>query len=410
MAQRASVVWLLAMSLAPAAFPRLAAAQPVHQFAEFDPGVEREFVEGMSSYSARDYRHAEAMFRRILDRDPRLLRVRLELARTLFMEKKDEQADYHFRLAAAEHPPAQVARNIVRFREAIRARRAWRFNFDIGLAPDSNINSATDKQTVDIYGLPFRLDPNARARSGTGAFAGGDASIRLNRFGKVPIYLGAYGRWLRYRDHHFDDAYAGVEAGPEFQLGGGRLRMTATGLVRWYGQRRLVTSLGTHLDYEKLVGDKGTVGGTLLVRRNDYARRRDVDGWDAEARLSAGRPLGPTTLGFAYAGIERRWANDPGQAFWREALGIGVLKEIGWGLRPQLAVDLARQVGDGPLAPFGKRRRDWLLQGSFSIYKRDWNVRGFAPSLNVTVTRNYSTLSLYKERRVRGEIRLTKAF
>ena len=310
MARGAFVGCVLVLSLAPAVLPLSAAAQPVQQPAEFDVAIEREFIDGMNSYAARDYRRAEAMFRRILDRDPSLLRVRLELARTLFVEKKDEQADYHFRFAAAEHPPAQVARNIVRFREAIRSRRAWRFNFDVGVAPDSNINSATDKQTLDIYGLPFRLDPTARARSGTGTFAGGDASIRLNRFGKVPIYLGAYGRWLRYRDHHFDDAYAGAEAGPEFQLGGGRLRTTATGLMRWYGKRRLVTSLGGHLDYEKLVGDKWTVGGTLLVRHNDYARRDDVDGWDAEARVSAGRPLGPTTLGFAYAGIERNWAND----------------------------------------------------------------------------------------------------
>ena len=209
------------------------------------------------------------------------------------MEKKDEAADYHFRLAAGEHPPAQVTRNILRFREAIRARRSWRFNFDIGFAPDSNINSATDKQTVDIYGLPFRLDASGRARSGTGRFFGGDASVRLNRFGKIPIYLGAYGRWTHYRDHDFDDAYAGAEAGPEFRLAGGRVRTTATGLMRWYGRRRLVDSFGSHLDYDKLVGDKWTVGGTLLVRHNDYARRRDVDGWDAEARVSANRPLGP---------------------------------------------------------------------------------------------------------------------
>ena len=90
--------------------------------------------------------------------------------------------------------------------------------------------------------------------------------------------------------------------------------------------------------------------------------------------------------------------------------GSGSIKEIGWGLRPQLAVDLSRQVGDAPLAPFGKQRRDWLLQGSLSIYKRDWNIGGFAPSLSVTVTRNHSTLTLYKEKRLRGEVRLTKAF
>jgi hypothetical protein len=376
----------------------------------YDARTQQEFVEGMTAYAARDYRRAEIMFRRILDRDPRLLRVRLELARTLFMEKKDEQADYQFRLAAGEHPPALVVRNIVRFREAIRARRAWRFNFDVGFAPDSNINSATDKETVDIYGLPFRLDSAGRARSDTGVFVGGDASVRLNRFGRVPIYVGGYGRWTRYGDHRFDDAYAGAEVGPEFEVAGGRLRTTATGLSRWYGKRPLVASFGGHLDYDKLVGSKWTLGGTLLVRHNDYARRRDVDGWDAEARVSVSRPIGATTLGFAYAGIQRNWANDPGQAFWRERIGIGVLKEIGWGLRPQLAIDVAHQRGDEPLAPFGKKRRDWLLQGSFSIYKRDWNVAGFAPSLSLTMTRNRSTLSLYDEKRLRAEIRLTKAF
>jgi len=401
---------LFALSLAQIAAPSALRAQAAPQMDAFDPAIEREFLDGMTAYAQRNYRHAEAAFRRILDRDPGLLRVRLELARTLFIEKEDEQADYQFRLAAAEHPPATVVRNIVRFREAIRARRSWRFNFDLGIAPDSNINSATDRQTVDIYGLPFKLDPTARARSGTGRFFGGDASVRVNRFGKIPIYIGGYGRWTHYHDHRFDDVYVGAEAGPEFEVEGGRLRATAEGLMRWFGKRPLVSSLGAHLDYEKLVGDKWTIDGSLLVRHNDYARRRDVDGWDIEARASADRPLGATTLGFAYAATERNWANDPGQAFWRGQAGVGVLKEIGWGLRPQLTVDLARQVGDEPLAPFGRKRRDWLLQASFSIYKRDWNIQGFAPSLSLTATRNSSTLQLYDEKRVKGEIRLTKAF
>jgi hypothetical protein len=376
----------------------------------FDPAIEREFVDGMNSYAAHDYRHAELLFRRILDHDPKLLRVRLELARTLFMEKKDEQADYHFRLAAGEQPSAAILRNITRFREAIRARRSWRFNFDIGIAPDSNINSATDKESIDIYGLPFHLDPSARAQSGTGLFAGADASVRLNRFGKVPIYVAGYGRWTIYPDHRFDDAYVGGEAGPEFRLAGGRLRATATGLMRWYGRQPLVDSFGGGLNYEKLIGGKWTVGSSFSVRHNDYARRTDVDGLDAEARFEANRPIGSTTLGFGYIAIERRWANDPGQAFWRQSLGIGMLKEIGWGLRPRVSIDVARQAGDGLLAPFNKQRRDLLLQGSFSIYKRDWSVRGFAPSLSVTITSNQSTLALYQQRRLRGEIRLTKAF
>ena len=86
-------------------------------------------------------------------------------------------------------------------------------------------------------------------------------------------------------------------------------------------------------------------------------------------------PARPCHAGIGYVGIERDWARDPGQAFWRQRLGSGVLKEIGWGLRPQVGIELARQVNDGPLAPFGRRRGDWL-QRSFSIYKRDWSFRG----------------------------------
>ena len=375
----------------------------------FDPAIEAQFVEGMTAYRAKDYRSAETAFRRILDRDPSLLRVRLELARTLFMEKKDEQADYQFRLAAAAHPAAVVARNIVRFRQALRARRSWRFNIDFGFAPDSNINSATDKQSVDIYGLPFRLNSDVRAHSGTGLFFGGDASVRLNR-DKLPIYLGGYGHWVRYSDHRFDDGYVGGEIGPEFELGGGRLRATATGLARWYGGKPLEKSFGSHVNYEKLLGNLWTLGAALLVRRDDYSARRDVDAWDVEGRVSVDRPLGPATLGFAYATVERDWAHDIGQAFKRGSLGIGVQKEIGWGLRPQITIDVARQVNDGPLAPFGITRRDWLLEGAASLYKRDWNLSGFAPSVSVSFTRNRSTLALYEQKRLRGEFRLTRAF
>ena len=74
---------------------------------------------------------------------------------------------------------------------------------------------------------------------------------------------------------------------------------------------------------------------------------------------------------------------------------------------PRIALPRTGGVFDDELPT---ERRDWLLQGSFSIYKRDWNMKGFAPSLSLTTTRNLSTLDLYDEKRVRGEIRLTRAF
>jgi hypothetical protein len=372
--------------------------------------VDALFMLGMIAFAKADLPAAIMRFRQALERQPNAARIRLELARTLFLARKDEEADYHFRLAIAERPPAAVIANIARFREAIRARRAWRFDLNFGIAPDSNINSATDKERVDILGLPFQLDPSARARSGTGIIVGGDANIRLMRSSKVPLYLGAYGRVVRYPDRRFNDIYLGGEAGPEFRISGGRLRVAATAFNRWYGGEQLVTGLGGRLNFDKVIGGKLGLEASLAVRHNAYAGRDDVDGWDIEAALSANRALGPSTLGFAYAGIQRTFARDPGQSNWQGRIGIGAQKEIGWGLRPQLAIEAGHQVNDARLALFGTKRRDWRLQASAGLYKRDWNVLGFAPSVRVTYTRTFSTISLYDQKRLRAEFGITKAF
>lgn len=373
-------------------------------------GIEGEFLEGMIALTRRDYARAEASFRNILVRNPALVRVRLELARTLFLNRKDEQADYQFRLAIAEHPPEEVLRNAARFREAIRARRAWRFNLDLGLAPDTNINSATGKQQVEVLGLPFQLNDDARARSGVGLFTAADASVRIWRARRVPLYIGAYGRVLRYSDGRFSDVYLGGEAGPEFRLAGGRLRLAASVLERWYGGSPLVTTLGGRLKFDKVIAGSTSVEASLAIHNNRFNDRNDVNGWDVETSIGLNRAISASTSGFIWASAVRATAKDPGQSSWQGRAGFGLLREVRWALRPQLTVEIARQVNDAPLGLFGTRRMDWRLQASASIYKRDWNIRGFAPSLRITWTRSFSTITLYDQKRLRTELGVTKAF
>jgi hypothetical protein len=373
-------------------------------------GTERVFLDGMVALARHDLGHAEQSFRAILDSRPELVRVRLELARTLYLERKDQAADYHFRLAIAQHPSAAVIANIARFREALRARRAWRANMEFGLAPDSNINSATNRDNVELFGLPFQLDAGAKARSGVGAILGGEANVRVLREQPVVLYLGAYGRAVRYSVHDFDDVYAGGEIGPEFRVGSGRLRASATGLQRWYGGRRLMNSFGGRLAYDRIVGGKLGFEASLAAGGDYYARRSDLDGWRVEAGLAADRAMGPATVGFAYAGLSRSVASDPGQSHWSARMGAGVAREIGWGLLPQFKLEAGRQWHDGPLAPFGRTRRDWSFQASASVTKRDLAIAGFAPSMKATYTHNASSIALYDQDRRRIEFGITRVF
>lgn len=372
--------------------------------------TEALFLLGMVARGRHDLNTAISWFRKALDTDPGATRIRLELAYTLFLASKDHQADYHFRLAAANDAPPAVIANIARFRETIRARRAWRVDLTVGLAPDTNINAATNREQVEVFGLPFQIDPDSRARSGVGLLAMGEASVRLFRASKVSVYVATYGRALRYSDHRFDDYFLGLEAGPEFRVGGGRLRAAVTGLRRWYGNRLLGSGVGGRLAFDKVVGAKASVEAFASVRRNDYAAREDVDGWDYDASVAVNRALTGSMLGLAYLRVQRTTAADPGQSSWQAASGIGLRSEIGLGLRPGLQVEAAHQFNDAELFPFGAVRRDWRIQIDASLSKRDWQVAGLAPSLRISWTRNWSTIRLYDQKRLRLEGTLTKAF
>ena len=139
--------------------------------------------------------------------------------------------------------------------------------------------------------------------------------------------------------------------------------------------------------------------GATLTLEVDKGRLAEIPA-DATVRI-----VPPTVFGAKY--VELRTATAPGGPALEPGTvisGARVTVEI------NQTFDAARQMGDRPLAPFGETRRDWLLQGSVSVYKRDWNLGGFAPSLCLSVSRNFSSLSLYDEKRMRGEVRLTKAF
>ena len=372
--------------------------------------VEALFLTGMIALRQGRSKEAILNFRRALDVQPKATRIRLEFARALYDARRDEESDYNFRLAIADRPPAPVIATIIRFRESLRARRAWRFNVSLAVVPDSNINAASNTDRIDILGIPFNIDPASRARSGVGWVASADASLRLRRDSKMPIVLAAYGRMVRYGDSSFDDVFVGGEAGPEATVSGGRLRFSATGLRRWYGSKPLLTSVGSRLHYDKIVSGKLGVEASLAARHFDYDRRTDHDGWEYEATVAVNRTLSSTALGFAAATVQRTVANNRAESNWLSGLRLGARKEIGWGLRPQISLNLERQVNDVRNPLFGKRRRDWRIEASAELYKRDWNVAGFAPSLKLTWTRDRSTIAVYDQNRLRFEAGVEKAF
>ena len=102
-----------------------------------------------------------------------MVRVRLELALAFFFKEEDDLAQRHFERVLAGQPPAPVVKNVTKFLRVIRARRRWSGYFGFSLAPDTNINAASDAQFIYIQGLPFRRDDQVVASSDIGVVGWG---------------------------------------------------------------------------------------------------------------------------------------------------------------------------------------------------------------------------------------------
>ena len=136
------------------------------------------------------------------------MRVRLELALAFYLKEDDALARDHFERALVGRPPAALVANINRFLNIMRARRRWRGYFGFSVAPDTNINAASDAQFIYINGLPFRRGTR-RARpvriSAWWAGAAGNTSIRWPSAGAC-----ARGSNLNHREYkgsRFDQTF-----------------------------------------------------------------------------------------------------------------------------------------------------------------------------------------------------------
>src|SRR5690606_870381 len=118
---------------------------------------------------------------------------------------------------------------------AIAERRRWRYNVNLAIAPDSNVNAATDATQMQIFGLPFELSDEARRTSGISftVAAGADRSVAL--FDGVRLAFGAAGRFTDNERKAFDDGQVSLRAGPQFWVGEVRVETRASADRRWFG-------------------------------------------------------------------------------------------------------------------------------------------------------------------------------
>jgi tetratricopeptide (TPR) repeat protein len=373
------------------------------------PNLQVLFLSAQLAERDGDLARAAALYRDMLNRDPSLIRPRLELGRVLFMAGDYDGANYHFERVLASPLPPSVVTNVERFIKRMREQEGY-LNLSVSLTPDSNSNQGASTRQVVIHGLTYTLSDNTKPQATLGL----DVQVDARRnFGKDrKSFVRGYVDYQDFPNSTYDFSYLLGYVGHNFDFGTHTLTLEG-GYQQAYSQHVSLYN-GWALraaDYVRLKPNLG-VEVALDSRRFDYNR--------ANVLYTGIRTTLSTTAVYS-SDTSSQWRG--GVSVTRSTAQIDPYANIGLGLQLEHYRELPWQnISSGvrlylsgthydTTDPFwGVQRNDRNARVEFDLTKRDWNWKGFAPRLTVGVVRNESNVVLYDYVRTYMRITGTRSF
>jgi tetratricopeptide (TPR) repeat protein len=361
--------------------------------------------------AAGDSYGAAYWYQQLLDEKPDAAAVRIELARLLAAMGEESSAARELRRAEAIGLPPEVSRAIRDATEAFRSNQPIGFNASIGIAPDTNVNSATSSDTINIFGLPFQLGDDGKAKSGVGLTFESNLIIRrpTNRLGRLITEISASGRL--YRDNRFNDTTFAVRTGPELRVTTAiAFRPALTVGRRIYGTETLYDFFGVSGVEQFRADSKAQVTINQAVSRFSYSPMRKGQSGTAY------------TLGAAYdralsgrfatrIGLTWNRANAADRQYATESVtgDVTLSRDFGhWTLYARGASTWLK--GDAEFSLFGTPRDDHVEEADAGLLFRRISLFGLSPQIRLTYIHATSPVPLFRYNRLRSEFSLAKNF
>lgn len=381
---------------------------------QFDYRPEVLFRLGMIHYTREEYQQAAGYFRKILVNDPQAVRVRLELARTLFHLKQYTQSEREFRFARSGDLPKETNSIIDRYLAAIQYYQTVKWNFTLSLAPDDNINSAPDITRLGPDGV-LRLDGFQKS-SGIGALLNAGVEWMPRISPSIRFRVGANAYHANYSGSEFDDTVASFHLGPRFDFYRSRLSTLLTGYKRWYGQQEHSHSVGGRIEYTHLLNSRVRASVMTDYQEIRHHENKLNDGHRKGVRGSVNYALTESSGIQLSSGYFR----ERQQLDWNSSdtyrLSVGYYTELpkGINLFVQPEYTLTRYDAVNPLHSFfslgDKKRKDETYRLNISLSNRQWSYKGFMPTLLLIHSQRNSNYELHNYSRNQIQLSLSKLF
>lgn len=354
-----------------------------------EDALQRAFVEGMQAQQAGDLARAEAIFRGMLERTDSP-RVKLELARTLFLQAKYEEAKRLFKEVSVQaDTPWRVRDNIALFVREIEERTGY-LKFGVTVVSDSNPGNIARQKEFAIGDV--LVTSTAAPEKVTGLRYAAQGWLPLKSI-RAAGYLSA--SYFDYPEQDFDRLT--VDTGLTKNLvESGRVRGKAGLEFGTLGGNGLYRFPYVGLDAVLAQSESYRVAGELKLGRVEFPDFEYLDSTYRSGALSVRRELSPSVAGTLRASVEGSRAEERPYSYygWDLAPGISTFwpgytflvgASVGYGVRKYADAD--------PL--FGERRDDERIRAEVTVGNKKWRWRDSYIALVASVEETRSNIAFY---------------
>ncbi len=362
--------------------------------------IERWFLLGQISARRGDFDTAILIYRRILDDQPDLARIRFELAVCYMKTGHWQRADYHLRLAmAGDNLPDNVRQIMNYYRYVIRQNKNWNVWFNFGAAPENNVNNAIggSECVMTMFGLMCRELDTPISAMGANLTLGGNYEFKLSDNWRWKSEANIYSNI--YDVHDYDDLYLMASTGPRYVWSNGDIWLGAIGSRRWYGWDAYNWSSGLRLDTNYDFTRRLSGGLYLRVMNNHYDAYDDIlSGQTYSGNIRVTYSFSASVYAILRGGVTREVAADDVYSYWQPNLSFGVGAELPWGFHVYAEPGIYWTRYDNPRWAVQNNQftqiteHDFTHRYAISVSNNKLDIWGFVPTLTVSYTKRESNI------------------
>lgn len=388
-----------------------------------NPGVnDKLFFIGRVLKAQRQYAKAIAVFREILARDPGYLNARRELAHTLLLAGQFEVAEFHFEQLQEIDPSPQMQPVYRRYLQVIANNKPYGISGSFAFVPSSNVNRGSSLSEFDDGLGTAQISEDSKAKSGVGIQLGLSGYFRktLDRRSRLTFNWSLLG--LRYKDRDFDKAMARLSATYEKSAEWGRWSVTPYLRNDWARQDVQVEaetgkefgiktrSAGLQFAVQRKLSPRDTLSLSATGEARDYPVADHQNGPFYNVSASFSRRLRPDLTLSVGLSADRSLPRLEHLKYDGLKASASVGKIWKSGLQTSFGVNVGIREFSGDYIFRDYPRSDDFWGVSVSLFSPKLVVRGLAPRLSCSYTRNRSNIEFFVYDVQECQISLTRNF